>query len=175
MLPNILSLFRLFSPVIILPLFSEHTVISFAVFFISGWTDFFDGFFARKYRKESDFGSVIDPIADKILIFSLFTYFYLIKEIPFWLFFISTLRDICIVFAGWYLMKKHDVEKFSPLRISKLNTCFQLLIIFLVFIKYIFHGVDVSMWLDSFCMITGVTVILSSFLYVKLFGELCRK
>lgn len=175
MLPNILSLLRLLSPAVILPLFNCCVLASFIVFFISGWTDFFDGFLARKYKKESDFGSVIDPIADKILIFSLFFYFYFLKEIPFWLFFISTMRDIGIVLAGIYLMKNCGIEKFSPLRMSKLNTCLQLLIIFMVYIKHIFVNFDISGIMEFLYLITGVTVVLSSLLYVKLFGELCRK
>lgn len=175
MLPNILSLSRLLSPAIILPLFNNYVIASFIIFFISGWTDFFDGFFARKCKKESDFGSVIDPIADKILIFSLFFYFYFLKEIPVWLFFISTMRDIGIVFAGIYLMKNHGIEKFSPLRMSKINTCLQLLIIFMVYVKHIFPEFDVSSVMEFLYLITGVTVVLSSLLYIKLFGELCRK
>ena len=175
MLPNILSLLRLFSPVVIIPLFDDHVFISFVIFFISGWTDFLDGFFARRYGKESNFGSVIDPIADKVLLFSMFFYFYLLKEVPLWLFVISALRDFAIVIAGMYLMKYHNVEKFSPLMMSKVNTCFQLMIFFVIFAKYIFNNFNFQPLLDFFCFMSGITVVLSSLLYIKMFGELCRK
>lgn len=78
-LPNILTLFRLIlSPlalplllVYLLPLNTTYTNGFLAVLFIIfGLTDFFDGYFARRYKQESRLGAMLDPIADKFLIFS---------------------------------------------------------------------------------------------------------
>jgi CDP-diacylglycerol--glycerol-3-phosphate 3-phosphatidyltransferase len=43
-------------------------LLALALFFLAGITDFFDGYFARKYHATSQLGEILDPIADKILI-----------------------------------------------------------------------------------------------------------
>lgn len=71
-LPNILTLFRIalvpaFAVAFVLP-GDTARLIAFAIFCIAGISDALDGFAARKFNAGSDFGRMLDPIADKILV-----------------------------------------------------------------------------------------------------------
>lgn len=73
-IPNILSSIRiLLSPVFLVLFFQDEFLwkaIGLAVYIIAAITDYFDGYYARKYKTESDFGVFLDPLADKFLTFS---------------------------------------------------------------------------------------------------------
>lgn len=67
--PNLLTLFRLLMvPVLIFLLAKNHNIIAFFVFGLACLTDIFDGVIARKYNAISNFGKLVDPLADKILV-----------------------------------------------------------------------------------------------------------
>lgn len=71
-LPNILTLGRiLLLPVIIGLLFVDQITIALGLYVIASFTDFFDGYLARKLNVVSDFGTFLDPIADKIFVAAL--------------------------------------------------------------------------------------------------------
>ena len=67
--PNILSSLRLISSIPIIILFQLEFFITSTIFFFAvSFTDYFDGYLARKYSTESDLGAFLDLIADKILV-----------------------------------------------------------------------------------------------------------
>ena len=71
-LPNRLTILRIFLIPIIVYLIYLNTnttnLIALICFIIAGLSDFFDGYLARKYSLTSDFGTMLDPIADKLLV-----------------------------------------------------------------------------------------------------------
>ena len=71
---NSLTFLRIFISLIIFALLylNNHYLLAFILFFIAGLTDYLDGFLARKYSLTSQFGEILDPITDKILIVFLF-------------------------------------------------------------------------------------------------------
>ncbi len=75
-LPNILTVFRILAAITSLLVFELNVKcwneIAFAMFFFGAVSDFFDGYFARKYKTDSSFGICFDPIADKIFVLAFF-------------------------------------------------------------------------------------------------------
>ncbi len=96
-IPNILTISRLFLtfPLIIF-LETNETSFVFALIIIGGITDYFDGYFARKLNLKTKFGTITDPLTDKI--FQLIPLLWLCKMgiIPFWSLAIILFRELII-------------------------------------------------------------------------------
>ncbi|MGB2706377.1 MAG: CDP-diacylglycerol--glycerol-3-phosphate 3-phosphatidyltransferase [Candidatus Omnitrophota bacterium] len=71
-------------------------VLALLVFALATWTDFLDGYLAKKRNEVSDFGKLMDPIADKVLVISAFLAFVEMKLIPAWIVVIIVLREFII-------------------------------------------------------------------------------
>lgn len=67
------------------------------------FSDFLDGYVARKTSQVSEWGKVLDPIADKITAFFLFLYTVVIGRIPSWFFVLAVIRDVVIMTGSIYL------------------------------------------------------------------------
>ncbi len=80
-------------------LFSKGIVfktLALVVFIIATWTDFLDGFLAKRRNEITDFGRLMDPIADKILIIAAFLAFVEMKLVPAWIIVIIIFREFTI-------------------------------------------------------------------------------
>jgi CDP-diacylglycerol--glycerol-3-phosphate 3-phosphatidyltransferase len=73
-LPNSLTLFRIFLvPFMVAVLLTKYSnYLGLGIFFVAAITDYFDGYFARKYNKMTRLGALLDPIADKLLMSAAF-------------------------------------------------------------------------------------------------------
>lgn len=81
-----------------------------AILFAGGAvTDYLDGYLARKYNLHSDFGKIMDPIADKFLTLSAFFIFMQLKLIPGWMFYLVAAREILVTASRLSLMNKGQV------------------------------------------------------------------
>jgi len=111
-LPNFLSFIRLLLAIplyIYLPQlyslsYSRYIIIG--LVFFAFLTDILDGYFARKMNLVTEFGKIIDPLADKILVVLIVVELYLIGEIPSIYLWIIVLRDVIIFSGGFALSKK---------------------------------------------------------------------
>ena len=76
LLINLLTFARIIVAVIIFGMLAlkDYYILALILFFIAGLTDYFDGFLARKYNSASQIGEILDPLADKILIISLYAF-----------------------------------------------------------------------------------------------------
>ena len=139
MIPNILSFFRIFSSVpIILLFYFQFYYFALLLFLFAALTDFFDGLIARKLNQESDFGSLLDLIADKILVLSLLIWFVFIYDN--FLIFISSyliiMREIIISSLRVnFLSKGVNLELIKPNFFGKFKTTFQMIAISLILIS----------------------------------------
>lgn len=131
-LPNLLTLTRLgLSPVIVGILLQNPPsfFLALLLFTLASLSDLFDGFLARTWGQESAWGAWLDPMADKVLLTSVFGVLGWIDVIPWSLVLLAFVRDAAIV-AGVLILKVcGKVLTIQPLFISKLNTVLQMLLI----------------------------------------------
>jgi cardiolipin synthase len=99
---------------------------------IAGFSDWVDGFLARRFGWESRIGGLLDPLADKLLFVSVFAALTWNGLVPVWLFAVVIGRDIIIVSGAFaYEFLIGPVEP-NPSRVGKLNTVMALLYLFFV-------------------------------------------
>ncbi len=125
-IPNIITLGRiLLVPVIVWAIASSQMAIAFAVFIVAGVSDAVDGFLAKRFNMTSELGALLDPLADKALLVSIYLALGIWGAIPRWIVILVVSRDIMIVSAvivSWLFGKPIPMK---PLMVSKLNTVAQ--------------------------------------------------
>ncbi|MBM3249286.1 MAG: CDP-diacylglycerol--glycerol-3-phosphate 3-phosphatidyltransferase [Candidatus Omnitrophica bacterium] len=100
------------------------------VFILAALSDFLDGFIAQKKNLISDFGRLMDPIADKILVLAAFAAFVQMQLIDAWMFVIIVSREILITSLRLFALNKGKV--LSATRAGKHKTAFQMTVILLI-------------------------------------------
>jgi cardiolipin synthase len=125
-LPNIITLGRiLLVPIIVWAIASNQMEIAFAIFVIAGVSDAVDGFLAKRFNMASELGALLDPLADKALLVSIYMALGIWGAVPRWIVILVVSRDIMIVTAvivSWLFDKPIPMK---PLMVSKLNTVAQ--------------------------------------------------
>ena len=178
MIPNLLSVFRMiaFLPVIIL-FSSEYYLISFFLFTAAAWSDFLDGFLARRYNNTSNLGSLLDLLADKILVSStlIFLAFYTENIFLLILTIVIVVREISISSLRLFLVSNGvKISNITADKFGKLKTFLQmfslsLLLIYPLFGNIFFIGVLTLLLISTFFSI------LSFINYLKIWSSLEEK
>ncbi len=131
--PNLITISRILLSILFIQVFLKgEFVLALIIFLVASISDFLDGYIARKSKIASKFGAMLDPIADKILMFFSYLLFAYEKIIPCYLAVIVISRDLLIVAVVIICLLKRVNLKFSPLMSSKINTTVQLLFVLLV-------------------------------------------
>lgn len=108
---NLVSLFRLFLVIPTIYLLSrmgeheEFRVYIIILFFIAYLSDLLDGFLARKFNKITEFGKIIDPLADKVFVIGIILQLYVSEEITSFYFWVILSRDVLILIGGIIVSK----------------------------------------------------------------------
>jgi cardiolipin synthase len=125
-IPNIITLGRIMLvPIIVWAIVSSQMEVAFGVFLIAGISDAVDGFLAKRFNMASELGALLDPLADKTLLVSIYMSLGIWGAIPRWIVILVVSRDIMIVAAvivSWLFDKPVAMK---PLMVSKLNTVAQ--------------------------------------------------
>ena len=112
-LPNILTIIRfLLIPFIIFYIFIGNYILAFVFFTISGITDIADGFIARKFNFVSNFGKLMDPLADKLTQITTLGSLAITHIIPIWILIIVLLKEFIMICGASFLYGK-DVVVYS--------------------------------------------------------------
>jgi cardiolipin synthase len=123
-IPNLITVIRILLIVpIAIALVHQQLMTTLLLFAVAAASDVVDGFLARYFKWQSVLGSILDPIADKLLLATMFITLAVLKLVPLWLMSASLLRDVIIVsgaaayrcFIGPVLARPSRVSKFSTL------------------------------------------------------------
>jgi len=135
-LPNILTLTRvLMIPLFVIFIMNKHFEWALITFVIAGVTDGIDGLIARITHQRTELGAYLDPIADKLLLFSAFITLAIVEIIPSWLVVIVITRDVIILVGFLVMLLTGYHPKINPSLLSKMTTVFQIITIVLVLLN----------------------------------------
>lgn len=138
--PNQLTLLRmLFLPFIVINLVDDHYATALILFVLAGISDGLDGLLARRLHQQTLLGQYLDPIADKLLLSTLFLVLSILHKIP-WKYTVLVFgRDIAILVTSAVLYTIAGLRNFSPSIFGKANTCAQISAVFFVMLFEIYH------------------------------------
>jgi cardiolipin synthase len=132
-IPNLITLGRiLLVPVVVWAIASGEMLIAFLLFLAAGISDAVDGYLAKRFGMSSELGAYLDPLADKVLIVSIYVALGVMGAIPGWLVILVVSRDLMIVGAVMLSWLVGSPVAMKPLTVSKLNTAAQILLAGLV-------------------------------------------
>ena len=127
---NLITLARLFLvPLIVWALLVGQMMTAFLLFAIAGASDAIDGLIARNFDQQSELGTILDPLADKIMLVAVFLVLGSLGYVPLWLVIVIISRDCLIVLgiAVCFLLNRPVAIK--PLTISKITTLAQICLV----------------------------------------------
>lgn len=152
-------------PVIVWLILGEQMFAAFVVFVIAGLSDALDGLIAKQFDLVTPLGTYLDPLADKILLVSIYVTLGVQADLPSWLVILVVSRDFLII-GGILLTFLMELSvNIAPTKVSKLNTFLQISLAALV-LGY--RGLDIGYE----PLITGViyavalTTVLSGLSYI---------
>ncbi len=165
-IPNILTVFRiLLTAPIVYALLTHHYTWAFYVLLVAGITDSIDGFLARHYHWSSRLGSALDPLADKILMVSVFLTLAYLEQVPLWFLGMVILREIVLVTGTIILRLVAGPYEIHPIWISKVNTFLQIVLTFLLCFN-LSYPVIAANWLSYLMYLVFTTTLISMLAYM---------
>lgn len=172
-IPNALTLFRL---ILILPfllcLYHRLYVEAFYLYLLAGITDGLDGWLARQFDWQSQSGSFIDPLADKLLVASSFISLALMGKLPWWLVILVFLRDLTISMGvmAWYWLVARELN-LKPTLLSKINTTLQIGLVTLCLFELAFNAIIPVSVTKALIALTATTTGVTFLHYVCVWGK----
>lgn len=138
--PNMLTVFRMvLIPVFVTMLFYQRFIVALAVFVCAGLTDGLDGLLARRFDQRSQLGTVLDPIADKLMMVTAFIVLSMRGifpppvpshlPVPFWVTITVISRDVFIIVGAAAINIMTGFRGFRPSWLGKVNTTVQIVAI----------------------------------------------
>ncbi len=179
-IPNLLTFLRMaLIPVFASLLYYENSGWALIVFLIAGISDGVDGFVARRFKQESELGTILDPIADKLLMTVAFVILTLpnilppVKHlpVPFWVTAAVIGRDVLIVAVAGAIHIMTGFRGFKPSQLGKLSTLVQVFAVGLILLAAVF---GYSFFLPTVYSLVVALAFLSGFHYIFHIAKLMK-
>jgi cardiolipin synthase (CMP-forming) len=136
--PNLLTLLRIcLAPFLVAAILESHYVLSLVLFLAAGFTDALDGLLARALKQRSMLGHYLDPVADKLLLSTVFLVFLHKSLIPVTVAVLVFGRDVAILLVAAILYAAVGRREFKPSIFGKANTLAQILAVAAVLLSQI--------------------------------------
>lgn len=165
-IPNLITLARiLLVPVVVWAIAIGRVDVAFLLFLVAAISDAVDGYLAKGFGMKTELGAYLDPLADKVLIVSIYVTLGITAVIPLWIVILVVSRDIMIVGAiilSWLIDRPVAIR---PHIVSKVNTGAQIVYAGMVLASYGFKF-DIEPVLTLVMALVAVLTLLSVGLYL---------
>jgi cardiolipin synthase (CMP-forming) len=174
--PNQLTLARMaFLPFIVIKLLDHHYEGALILTLIAGLSDGLDGLLARRLHQQTLLGQYLDPIADKMLLSTIFLVLSVVDLIPWKYTVLVFSRDVCILLVSGVLYSIAGLRDFRPSIFGKANTLAQVAAVLFVMLLQVHPEHWVRIARSFFLSATLFFTIVSGLHYVYLVGHRLRR
>ncbi len=174
--PNQITLLRLiFIPFVIIAVFDGDWLWALGLLLAAALSDALDGLLARALHQQTLLGQYLDPLADKLLLSSLFLVLSFVKKIPWKYTVVVFSRDLCIVATAIVLYATVGFRDFRPSIFGKINTACQIAAVFFVVLWQVHPALWVQLLVKFFLYATFTFTTISGVHYVLITGHKLRK
>lgn len=164
--PNLLTLMRLFIiPFLVIEILDGNYRVAFSLFILAGLSDALDGLLARMLSQKTTLGQYLDPIADKLLLSTLFVVLTHVGMIPQYVTVLVFSRDVGILLISTLLYVTGALRDFRPSLFGKLNTLVQIVALVSVLCQKIFVSAQLARLSDFLVRAIAVLAPLSAAQY----------
>ncbi len=170
-LPNLISIARiLLSLPVAYLLLEQRFAEALLLFFVAGVSDGVDGYLAKRFGWHSRLGSILDPLADKILLITSYLCLALVDIIPLWLMMMVFARDLIIIIGAAAFHLLFGQFEMAPTWISKINTTLQIILVLALVLSHGLYPLPAGLlvWLVYG---VSVTTVLSGLDYIWIWGR----
>lgn len=166
--PNLISIVRVVTiPVIFWCLKRTFDHLALVILGLALLSDAMDGYLARRFRWQSDWGLILDPLADKLLVGSLAVFLVIFRDFPVWMAGLIICRDVAIIGVGVFLFFRPYRFVVPSNRTGKVTTAITSLALLLYLVDIQPYG----MW----CVwLSAVSILGSGFHYTVNFIHLLK-
>lgn len=173
-IPNLISFLRLgLVPVFLWLQLHGEPEWALGVFVVASASDMLDGFLARVLNQRSKLGGILDPVADKLLVFTALVTLVIGHQLPWWLFAVMLARDLPMAIGAWVVKLKNLEIPTMPSRIGKYATFSMVLTVVMALLAASPRApLAVEGYTVSLAFIAGLCVVLSTLQYWARFGYL---
>jgi cardiolipin synthase (CMP-forming) len=173
--PNQITLLRLiFIPFVIITVLDGNWPWALGLLIAAGLSDALDGLLARTLHQQTLLGQYLDPLADKLLLSSLFLVLSVAKKIPWKYTVLVFSRDVCIVATAVVLYATVGFRDFRPSMFGKINTVCQIAAVFFVILAQVMPISTVLLLEKFFLYATFVFTLVSGIHYILSTGHRLR-
>jgi cardiolipin synthase len=169
--PNVITIARILTvPLTIWLIVSGRYGLAFWIFIAAGISDGVDGYIAKRFQQTTELGSYLDPLADKLLLVSIYLSLGLSDLVPAWLVILIVSRDVLIiggVMLAWIVEKPVSMQ---PLLLSKVNTAVQIVLAGCILAALGFGLVSDSFLVAGYYLV-AISTIVSGAQYVRAWGR----
>jgi cardiolipin synthase len=170
-LPNIICILRI---VLVWPIAAAlgdgEFLVALALFIAAGLSDGVDGYLAKRFNWTSDLGKLLDPLADKLLLVTVFVESAWLRLVPWWLTSAVVARDVLIILGALVFRLWFGPLHGRPTVSSKINTLMQLFYVMVMLVNAAMSFPPHEV-LDALAIIVFVTTIFSGLNYVAIFAR----
>jgi cardiolipin synthase len=164
--PNVVSILRLCAvPLAVWLVLQQRLTAAFALFVAAGVSDAADGWLARRNGSRSALGAVLDPLADKALLVSMYVTLASVRILPDWLAILVVFRDVVIVGGVLALSVAGHPVAIRPMTLSKVNTALQVVLVAVALMMSGF-ALDAPELLPALVLVVAASTLASGVAYV---------